>query len=111
MYLCFSISLVICNGGIYGTDAVLKVAPHKTAKHEQSKFTFANRPFIIYLIITSLFYGITNINSTFLPAMFQSEGIAIDPVSTILFLLTLSELPIIFFSNKFMDQFSNKKCS
>lgn len=109
MYFCFSISLLICVLGIYGTRDVKTYVEEKLQKRDSFKDVFFNRQFIMYLVVASLFYGITNINSTYLPAMFQNEGIAVNIVSTIIFFITLSELPIIFFSHKYMDQLTNKQ--
>ncbi|WRK52086.1 MFS transporter [Coprobacillaceae bacterium CR2/5/TPMF4] len=65
--------------------------------------------FIIYLIIVFLFYGITNTNTTYLPAMFQNNGLSMNTTSSIIFILTLSELPVIFFSNQYMNKLTNKQ--
>lgn len=109
MYFCFSISLLICVLGIYGTRDIKAYVEEKLQKRVSFKDVFFDRQFIMYLVVASLFYGITNINSTYLPAMFQNEGIAVNIVSTIIFFITLSELPIIFFSHKYMDQLTNKQ--
>lgn len=108
MYLCFSLSLILCILGIYGTSGIPRTQEIHTQKKSSSIDIF-HQSFIMYLLVASLFYGITNINSTYLPAMFQNEGMTVDLVSTIIFFVTLSELPIIFFSHKYMDQLTNKQ--
>ena len=65
--------------------------------------------FIIYLIIVCLFYAITNTNTTYLPAMFQNLGLSMNTISTVIFILTLSELPIIYFSQYYMNRLTNKQ--
>lgn len=109
MYVCFSISLLLCILGIYGTSDIKRSKNTQSQNKGSLKNIFLNQQLIMYLLVASLFYGITNINSTYLPAMFQNEGIAVDNVSTIIFFITLSELPIIFFSHKYMDQLTNKQ--
>ncbi|WP_041138381.1 MFS transporter [Beduini massiliensis] len=109
MYICFAISLLFCLLGIYGTRDIKRNEKSKPTSKGAFKSIFLNKPFVTYLLIASMFYGITNINSTYLPSMFQNEGIAVNIVSTIIFFITLSELPIIFFSHKYMDQLTNKQ--
>ena len=107
MYIFFGIGLLICLLGIYGTKNEKEAQPK--AKANKEKKGYFDRTFITYLVIILLFYGLTNTNSTYFPAMFQSKGMSMNTISTIVFLLTLSELPIVFFSNKFMNQLSNKQ--
>lgn len=40
--------------------------------------------------------------------MFQHQGISVDKVSTIILLITISELPIIYYSHRFMNNISNR---
>ena len=62
-----------------------------------------------YLIIAAIFQGITNMANTYIPAMFQNDGLPVDLVSTILSFAVLCEAPIVLFSHKFMDKLANKK--
>ena len=47
--------------------------------------------------------------NTYIPAMFQNDGLPVDLVSTILSFAVLCEAPIVLFSHKFMDKLANKK--
>ena len=47
--------------------------------------------------------------NTYIPAMFQNDGLAVDLVSTILSFAVLCEAPLVLFSNRFMDKLANKK--
>ena len=105
MYTFFTIGLILCVIGIYGTQNVKQV---KTQKKEKSS-GLLQKNFIIYLVIVCLFYAITNTNTTYLPAMFQNLGLSMNTISTIIFILTLSELPIIYFSSYYMNRLSNKQ--
>lgn len=105
MYTFFTIGLILCVIGIYGTQNVKQV---KTQKKEKTTGLF-QKNFIIYLVIVCLFYAITNTNTTYLPAMFQNLGLSMNTISTVIFILTLSELPIIYFSQYYMNRLTNKQ--
>lgn len=105
MYAFFTIGLILCVIGIYGTQNVKQI---KTQKKEKTIGLF-QKNFIIYLIIVCLFYAITNTNTTYLPAMFQNLGLSMNIISTVIFILTLSELPIIYFSQYYMNRLTNKQ--
>lgn len=105
MYTFFTIGLILCVIGIYGTQNVKQV---KTQKKEKTTGLF-QKNFIIYLVIVCLFYAITNTNTTYLPAMFQNLGLSMNTISTVIFILTLSKLPIIYFSQYYMNRLTNKQ--
>ena len=105
MYTFFTIGLILCVIGIYGTQNVKQI---KTQKKEKTTGLF-QKNFIIYLVIVCLFYAITNTNTTYLPAMFQNLGLSMNTISTVIFILTLSELPIIYFSQYYMNRLTNKQ--
>lgn len=105
MYAFFTIGLILCVIGIYGTQNVKQI---KTQKKEKTTGLF-QKNFIIYLIIVCLFYAITNTNTTYLPAMFQNLGLSMNTISTVIFILTFSELPIIYFSQYYMNRLTNKQ--
>lgn len=105
MYIFFTIGLILCIIGIYGTQNIKQV---KIQKKEKTKGLF-QKNFIIYLVIVCLFYAITNTNTTYLPAMFQNIGLSMSTTSSVIFILTLSELPIIYFSHYYMNRLTNKQ--
>lgn len=105
MYIFFTVGLIFCIIGIYGTQNVKQV---KIQKKEKTKGLF-QKNFIIYLVIVCLFYAITNTNTTYLPAMFQNIGLSMSTTSSVIFILTLSELPIIYFSHYYMNRLTNKQ--
>lgn len=105
MYAFFTIGLIFCVIGIYGTQNVKQI---KMQKKEKSS-GLLQKNFIIYLVIVCLFYAITNTNTTYLPAMFQNMGLSMNTTSTVIFILTLSELPVIFFSHQYMNRLTNKQ--
>ena len=107
MYLFFALSVLLCALGLAGTRDEKGPAARGEGSSPGGKGGILSRPFLLYLLVAALFTGITGVSSTYFPAMLQEEGIPVDVVSTVLFVLTLSELPLIFFSQKFMDRLSN----
>lgn len=105
IYIFFTIGLILCIIGIYGTQNIKQV---KIQKKEKTKGLF-QKNFVIYLVIVCLFYAITNTNTTYLPAMFQNIGLFMSTTSSVIFILTLSELPIIYFSHYYMNRLTNKQ--
>lgn len=104
MYILYVIAIFISIIGIYGTRDIPDV---KTTKRKSMSKIFFNKQILIYFIIACIFYGTTNVNTTYLPAMFQSIGISMDYVSTIILILTLFELPVIALY-KYINKINNK---
>jgi len=95
--------------GILGTDP--KKEPKRTKENEDQnvlKILFTNRKYVYYLIIHGLFAGLVSMANTYIPTMFTSRGLSASTASIILSLAVICELPIVFFSGKFMDRFSSK---
>ncbi len=66
------------------------------------------RYFLLYLLIAFLFSCGNGVNMNFAPLLLNSLGVSTGTVGTVLFFSTLVEIPIIVFSNRFMDRFSGK---
>ncbi len=112
MYQMCGIGMAACMIGILGTrdvgqKDVLEKGQGEGGKPGKGQMAFG-RDFLWYLVITGLFYGATNVNSTFLPSMFQERGMSIDMAATVIFAATLMEFPIVMFSGRFMDRMKNK---
>ncbi len=108
MYIYFSLGILICTLGLYGTREVRKAQPASIEKTQGSGI-LNSRPFLYYLLLTALFYGTTNVSTTYLPAMYQSQGLSVDVTSTLLFLGTMMELPVILFSARYMNRIGNRE--
>lgn len=117
MYQMCGIGMVVCMVGILGTqDAQVKAVSENSqaeTRKERNKKTekglaVFGRDFLWYVVITGLFYGAANVNSTFLPSMFQEQGMSIDMAAAVIFAATLMEFPIVMFSGRFMDHMKNK---
>ena len=67
-----------------------------------------NPQFLLYLLISFLCAGCSGVNMTYAPLRLNELGMATGAVGTVLSVSTLVEIPLILFSNKFMDRFSGK---
>ncbi|MBQ1368797.1 MAG: MFS transporter [Firmicutes bacterium] len=67
-----------------------------------------NPNYLLFLVITVLFWGSSGVNMTYVPILLKDLGIETSLIGTIIFLSTLVEIPLILFSNKFMDRFNGK---
>lgn len=73
------------------------------------QISFLKSPlFLLFVVIALLFAAVTNVNNTFAPMLLKELGVSTSFVGTALLLSTLMEVPIVFFSNKFMGRFSGK---
>lgn len=67
-----------------------------------------NRKFAYYLFIYGLFMGVLAAANTFVPSLFTHDGLPAAFTSTILSIAVLCEMPLVFFSSKFMDRLTSK---
>lgn len=109
VFITFVITIVISTIGVFYTNPK-EAKPISLENKEQSKIStlFTNRKFIYYLCIYGIFTGLTSMANTYIPTMFTSEGLSASTASVILSLAVLCELPIVFYSSRYMDRFSNK---
>lgn len=108
MFIFFIVSIILCALGIMGTKDV-KVIEKQTNTKYTFKDVILNKKFLYYLIIVCLFYGAANVNVIYLPAMLQDSGLSVSNASTVIFLATMAELPLILFSNLYMNKIGNKQ--
>ncbi len=111
IFITFVLTMVISIIGLLGTSAhTEKVEKAETENQSQGFFKaiLINKKYLYYLIISAIFFGVTNMGHTFTPAYFQSMGLNISTVSLIVSLAVICEAPIVLFSYKFMDKIANK---
>ena len=114
LFTFFIVTVILCILGLYGTKEREKTGFETTktvpdnSKNGSMKAVLTNRVFLIYLLIASIFYGVTNVASTYIPPMLVTDGLSVNLSTTVIFFATLMELPVVFFSHKFMSEFSNK---
>ena len=68
----------------------------------------SNPHYLLFFAITVLFWGCSGVNMTYVPLLLQGLNVSTDTVGTVIFFSTLVEIPLILFSNRFMDKFSGK---
>ena len=86
-------------------------APAEETKKEErpplSSF-LSNKYYLLFLIITLLFWGCSGANMVYVPVLLSNLGVPTGRIGTVIFLSTLVEIPLILFSNRFMDRFNGK---
>lgn len=82
----------------------------KGEKPERAKLSsfLGNRYYLLFLVITLLFWGCSGANMTYVPVLLKGLGVGAGMIGTVIFLSTLVEIPLILFSNRFMDRFDSK---
>lgn len=108
IFICFVITMILCIIGLLGTKTPSELGQNNEEKTKTSTL-FHNHKYLYYLIIAAIFQGITNMANTYIPAMFQNDGLKVSLVSTILSFAVLCEAPLVLFSHKFMDKLTNKR--
>lgn len=108
IFICFIITMILCIIGLLGTQTPSDLGQNNEEKTKTSTL-FHNYKYLYYLIIAAIFQGITNMANTYIPAMFQNDGLKVSLVSTILSFAVLCEAPLVLFSHKFMDKLTNKR--
>lgn len=108
MFLFFVISILLCVLGIFGTKDVKAIEKQTNEKTSMKEVLF-NKKLIYYLIIVCVFYGVTNVNSIYLPATYQNNGLSVSLATTVIFAGTMMELPIILLSRYYMNKIGNKQ--
>ncbi len=109
IFILLIIAAVMVSVGLFGVNNPVsekKEEPEENAKKEKSLRFLKNRNFIVYLMIIILVSGSFGVNMIYVPVLMAENGISITAVGTILFLSTIVEIPLIVFSNKFMDKLS-----
>lgn len=76
MYLFFVLGMILCSIGIFGTQDARAIEETSGEKTSMKDVLF-NKKLLFYLVIVCIFYGITNVNSIYLPAMYQHNGLTV----------------------------------
>ena len=108
MYLFFVLGMILCSIGIFGTQDA-RVIEETGGEKTSMKDVLFNKKLLFYLVIVCIFYGITNVNSIYLPAMYQHNGLTVSKATTVIFAGTMMELPVILLSHFYMNKIGNKQ--
>ncbi len=95
--------------GFLGTDPIGEEPARETEESAPRLASLLkNSQYLLFLVVALLFSGCSGVNMTYAPILLTSLGVPAGAVGTVLLFSTLTEIPIILFSNKFMDRFSSK---
>lgn len=102
------ISALLAAIGFAGAeDPLLPDAPEERARGKLSSF-LKNPHFLLYLVISFLCAGCSGVNMNYAPMLLSELGVPTGAVGTVLFFSTLTEIPLVLCSNRYMDRFSGK---
>jgi len=100
----------LCLLGLWG--AQVSPPPQKTSatagKKPRLRELGKSPQFFLFLGAGFLFAGCSGVNINFSPLLLSRLGVPAGAVGTVLFFSTLTEIPMILFSHKFMDRLSGK---
>ena len=113
-YVAFIFVMLIAIVGFWGTNP--RIAEAETASIEADdeaepvsiKDLLTNKLFLYYIVIMVIFAAVTGATYSFCAAYLTAKGLEAATASTILSVAALLEVPLLFFSSKFMDKISNK---
>lgn len=111
IYYIFAVSIVLTIIALMGTKDVKPKISHQNEKFnikELAEALIKNKAFVMFVIIYILFQGPTTANTTYMPLLIQHLGGTTTMVGTTLLLSTLSEMPVVLFTDKIMKHISYK---
>ena len=108
-YYIFAVFMVLAAWGASSVEGLNQTKDREEGKKEAGyrKAVLRNGMFWKYMILASVFYAVTNLNSTYLPVYYQESGLSVTAASTVLFLATMMEVPVIFLAHLYMNRFHN----
>ena len=111
LFIMILIAGVLTALGLAGADDPIVEEKDPSEVEEKVRLTaFLKKPaFLLFWLITFLFWGSSGANMTYVPVLLKDMGISTGTIGTIIFFSTLVEIPLIVFSNRFMDRFSGKQ--
>lgn len=110
-YYIFAVGLLIMLFSFYMMNDAKPLVTGKVAKvttKEVIKHLWHNKPFKIFMLIYILFQGPSSAQMVYLPLMIKGLGGTTTIVGTTLLFSTLSEIPAVLFSDRYMKKVSYK---
>ncbi len=91
----------------YSTDEA--EAEQNSGENKVNRLAFLKNPmFILFICIGMLYSGSAGLNNAYSPILLQNLGLSTSLVGTVISISVMVELPIVLFSNVYMDRFSCK---
>jgi OHS family lactose permease-like MFS transporter len=108
IFVLFAASILLAAVGFFYTG-VISYRPQQKKLPPIQQIAFLKNPmFLLVVLVGALFSAVVNMNITFVPLYLKSLGMTTSFVGTALLLSTLMEVPLVYFSYKFMDKFPAK---
>ncbi len=107
IFIVFVFTMFLCILGLLGTQPHMQKQSQNVEK-VKTRDILKNKKFLYYLLICSLFYGVTYMSNTFIPSMLTDKGLDVGITSTVLSIAVFCEAPLVLLSSHFMDCLSNK---
>ena len=108
IFVLFAISILLSALGFFYTG-VISYRPQQKKLSPAQQISFLKIPiFMLVVLVGALFSAVVNMNITFAPLYLKSLGMTNSFVGTALLLSTLMEVPLVYFSYRFMDKFPAK---
>lgn len=108
--ICVGCGLAIL--GFWGTvdisEGPASPQPQERRQKPRLRMLARDRQFLLCIAVAALFAGCSGIHNTYAPILLHNLGMATGEVGTVLLFSSLIEVPIILFSNRYMDRFSGK---
>lgn len=115
IFIFLFISILITIFGFLNLDsAALQPANKDNLQHrrpgslKQGLVFLKDRNFLLFLLIAFLCSGSSAVNMTYVPVLLTELNISVGAVGTVISISTLTEIPVILFSHKFMDKYPGK---
>ncbi len=102
-----ALACLVCLAGLLGVE-VRPAAPKAQGEKSRLSALLESPQFFLFLAAAFLFSGCSGVNMNYCPMLLDQMGVSTGAVGTVLFFSTLVEIPLILFSNKFMDRLSGK---
>ncbi len=108
IFVLFAVSILLSATCFFYTG-VISYRPLQKKLPPAQQIAFLKNPmFLLVVLAGALFSAVVNMNITFVPLYLKSLGMTNSFVGTSLLLSTLMEVPLVYFSYKFMDKFPAK---
>lgn len=109
LFTMFFAAAVLTAVGFAGTAGISAGQETQSAEPAGRQFSFLRSPsFLLFVVTAFIFTGGSNLMLSYGPVYLRELGMAATAVGMVVACSTLVELPLILFSNKFMDRFSGK---
>ena len=81
----------------------------RPTKNKDGVFKLLKNPsFLLFLALCLLFRGVLTVGTTYLQPLLMSHGLSVSASGTVVFIATMTEVPLLLFSGKMMDRIRSR---